>query len=682
MSGGFLKRHTDKNYPLKYNKYDLSGSFGVGWTTNTNKEFWFDLEDFDRIKDYCWNEDNNGYVTTRFKINNKNIRYKLHRLIMGVHDKMIEVDHIKHNLRDVRKQNLRIVDSTGNKRNRGLGKNNKSGVTGVNWYEPYQQWRVRIVVNKKDINLGYFDDFEQAVNVRKRAEEKYFGQYSYDNSMKGRNDMKNNTMALILADGYKHVHAEQFPKGLTKLVSYMTPRMSRLKSQDYMVLFELQSFLKTYLIDYFREYFFALNEDDVIEEYKRVLNVMLGEGNFDTEKIRRLHRLGYLPLKISALPEGTKVPMHVPCIAITNTHDDFAWVVQWIESLLSSEIWKPCVHANVGYSYRQIVDKYYNLTVDDTVPHSKAISDFGFRGMSCLQEAVKASAAWLTSFSGTATIPAIPYLERNYNCDNTIDHFATNAISTEHAVMASNFAVDGDEITMIKRLLTEIYPNASFSMVSDTYDLFNLIDNLLPQCRNEIMNHNGKILIRPDSGDIVEIAVATVEHLYKLFPGETNSKGYKTLDPHVGVVYGDGVTQNRAATIYQTLMDRGYAANCIIFGAGSFSFNCIEEDGKLFPLTRDTFSVAIKSTYGVVNGKEIFIFKDPKTDKSKGNGFKKSQRGLCYVYEEDGELKYKDEFIVSTIPESNLLQPVFKDGQMLKEYTLNEIRQRLHGGAF
>jgi nicotinamide phosphoribosyltransferase len=555
-------------------------------------------------------------------------------------------------------------------------------VTGVNWYEPYQKWRVRIVVNKKDINLGYFDDFNEAVLAREKAEEKYFKKYSYNNSMKEINGTMDNIMALILADGYKHVHAEQFPKGLTKLVSYMTPRMSRLKSQDYMILFGLQAFIKTYLVKYFREHFFALDEESVVNEYKRILNTMLGEGNFDTEKVRKLHRLGYLPLEISALPEGTKVNMHVPCISITNTHDDFAWVVQWIESLLSSEIWKPCVHANVGYSYRQIVNKYYNLTVDDIIPRSKAISDFGFRGMSCLQEAIKASSSWLTSFSGTATIPAIPYLEQNYNCDNAKEHFATNAISTEHAVMASNFAVDGDEITMIKRLLTEIYPDASFSMVSDTYDLFNLIDNLLPQCREEIMKHNGKILIRPDSGDIVEVAVATVEHLYALFPGETNSKGYKTLDPHVGVVYGDGVTQNRAEKIYQILMERGFASNCIVFGAGSFSFNCIEEDGKLMPITRDTFSVAIKGTYGVVNGREIFIFKDPKTDRSNGKGFKRSQKGLCYVYEEDGELKYKDEFVAATIPKNNLLQPVFKDGVLVREQSLQDVRNVLWKGEF
>lgn len=491
-----------------------------------------------------------------------------------------------------------------------------------------------------------------------------------------------NIMALICSDGYKHTHAEQFPVGTTKLVSYLTPRMSRLNTQDKMVLFGLQAFCKTYLIDYFDKNFFNLTEEEVVNEYKRVIDSMLGEGNYDIEKIRKLHRLGYLPLEISALPEGTKVNMHVPCIAITNTHDDFAWLVQWVESLMSSEIWKPCVHANVGYSYRKIVDKYYDLTVDDDIPHSNAISDFGFRGMSCMQEAIKASSAWLTSFSGTATIPAIPYIEYNYNCDNTKEPFAKNAISTEHAVMASNFAVDGDEITMIKRLLTEIYPNASFSMVSDTYDLFNLIDNLLPQCREEIMNHNGKLLIRPDSGDIVEVAVKTVEKLYTLFPNGVNSKGYKVLDPHIGCVYGDGVTQNRAEKIYSILMEKGYASNCIVFGAGSFSFNCIEEDGILKPITRDTFSVAIKSTYGVVNDKEIFIFKDPKTDKVKGNNFKKSQKGLCYVYEENGELKYKDEYTKNTIPNNNLLQTVFKDGVMLKEQTLSEIRDILHGGNF
>lgn len=230
--------------------------------------------------------------------------------------------------------------------------------------------------------------------------------------------------------------------------------------------------------------------------------------------------------------------------------------------------------------------------------------------------------------------------------------------------MAANFAVDGNEVIFIKRLLMEIYPNASFSMVSDTYDLFNLIDNLLPQCKDEIMNHNGKLLIRPDSGDIVDVAVKTVEHLYKLFPGPTNKFGYKTLDPHIGCVYGDGVTIEKAKAIYEILCKRGFAANCIFFGAGSFSFNAIEEGEKLQPLTRDTFSIAIKATYGVIDGKEIMIYKDPKTDRDTGHGFKKSQKGLCCVKRDAlGNLYCEDGYLIDDYPEEDQLTWIyFKNG--------------------
>lgn len=507
------------------------------------------------------------------------------------------------------------------------------------------------------------------------------------------------TLALLLSDGYKQVHAEQFPKNTTKLVSYMTPRKSRLSSQDTMVFFGLQAFCKTYLIDYFNKNFFYRELDEVMEEYTRTLDNILGKGNYDDNKIVQLWMLGYLPLEIKAVKEGTKVPMHVPCVEITNTDPNFAWVVQWVESLLSSELWKPCVHANVGVSYRKIVDKYYNLTVDNT-PHHKAMSDFGFRGMSCLQEAVKASAAWLLSFSGTATIPAIPYLEKMYNCDNSKELVGTNAISTEHSVMASNYSIDGDEITFIKRLLNEVYPNASFSMVSDTYDYWHLVKEILPLVKEDILNHNGKLLIRPDSGDIVDISIRTVECLWDIFGGSVNTKGYKVLDPHIGCVYGDGVTQERAERIYKALMDKGFASNNIVFGAGSFSFNCIEEDGVLNPYTRDTFSVAIKATYGIVDSKEIFIYKDPKTDRDTGEGFKKSQKGLCHVHYDfeagvaTGELSitFEDGLCRNSLENyaenhdgmvsENLLQTVFKNGRMIKEFSLHDIRKTLYGGDF
>ena len=498
--------------------------------------------------------------------------------------------------------------------------------------------------------------------------------------------MKNHeTISLLLSDGYKQTHAEQYPKGLTKLWSYFTPRRNRIPELDKMVFFGLQGFIKKYLIDHFNENFFSVPEDEMMEEYIRVVDSRFGAGNYNPEKVRDLHRLGYLPLEIRALPEGSVVNMGIPCIEITNTHPHFAWVVQWVESLLSSELWKPCVHATVGKIYREVVDEWYDKTVDNNVPHSKAISDFGFRGMSCLQEAEKASAAWLASFSGTATIPAVKYIEHYYNENNSENNFATNAISTEHSVMAADFAVTGDEREMVKRLLTEVYPNASFSMVSDTYDYWRMVTEIIPSLKDEILAHNGKLLIRPDSGDIIDISVKTVEALWDIFGGTFNTKGYKVLDPHIGVVYGDGVLPSISATIYKRLMLEGFAANNIYFGAGSFSFTCYKDSNNCFhPLTRDTYSVAGKSTACVVNGKYYPVFKDPKTDRESGFSFKKSQRGCCEVWNdpETGMFKFTDGINPMEREvlhgEDSAYMLYFKDGNMVQEQSLTEIRNRLH----
>lgn len=499
--------------------------------------------------------------------------------------------------------------------------------------------------------------------------------------------MKNHeTIALLLSDGYKMVHAEMFPKGTQKLYSYYTPRRNRIPELDKMVFFGLQGFIKKYLIDYFNDNFFKLDEEEVMQEYTRVVDTMLGKGNYGSEKVRKLHQLGYLPLEIRAVPEGSVVNMGIPCIEITNTHPDFAWVVQWVESLLSSELWKPSVHATVAKLYRDVVNEWYGKTVDDNVPRSCAISDFGFRGMSCLQEAEKASAAWLTSFGGTATIPSVKYIENYYNMRNDIDHFAKNAISSEHAVMCLNASVDGgDERKMIVRLLTEIYPHASFSMVSDSYDYWNLVDKILPTVYQEVMKHDGKLLIRPDSGDIIDVSVKTIEHLWDIFGGTVNSKGYKVLDPHIGCIYGDGVQIYNSKVIYKKLMERGFAANNIVFGAGSFSFTCYRDmNGIYHPFTRDTYSIAVKSTGGIVNGKFYPIFKDPKTDRESAFSFKKSQRGCCEVWNDPdtGMFKFTDGIDPTEREvlhgEDSAYILYFKDGKMVQEQSLTEIRNRLH----
>ena len=481
------------------------------------------------------------------------------------------------------------------------------------------------------------------------------------------------TMALLLSDTYKQCHDRMYPKGLKKLVSYWVPRKSMLEKQNKMVFFGLQAFVKNYLQDFFKENFFDLTKEDLLALYTSSMNVQIGEGNYDLEKVEKLHALGYLPLEIRALPEGTLVPMNVPCIELTNTHEDFAWLVQWIECILQVELWKPCCHATIGYMYREIADYWYGKTT--CLPSEMACADFGMRGMSCMEEATRCSASWLLSFNKTSTIPAIVYINKYYNADCKNNGLGIGAVSTEHSVMGANFAIDGDEVTFVKRLLNELYPNTSFSMVSDTYDYWNMINNILPQVKEDILNHNGKLLVRPDSGDIVEISVKTVERLWEIFGGSINEKGYKVLDPHIGIIYGDGCTLSNVDTIWRELEAKGFAANNIAYGVGAFCFTAIVEDGKMIVVTRDTFGIAMKATFGIIDDKKLMIYKDPKTDTSK---LKKSHKGCCKVYEENGELKCEDGFM--EMSQDSLLTTIFKDGKLVKEDTFMDIRERMYGG--
>ncbi len=485
---------------------------------------------------------------------------------------------------------------------------------------------------------------------------------------------------MLLIDFYKAVHAEMLPENMTRSVSYFTPRMSRVKMWPEVVHFGLQGFLKTYLIDYFNEEFFSRPFEEVIAGYRRIMDAALGAKAYRIEKIEKLHRLGYLPIEVVSLPEGARVPMQVPIFGITNTHPDFAWLPQSLESLISAESWHPMLAATVGATYRAIVDRYYALTCEDDLPRARALGAFDFRGEECTESAIKAGAGWCLSFLNTATVPTIPYLEECYCCDCTKEPVAFGSPSTEHSVMCSNYAVDGDEITLLRRLLTEIYPDTSFSAVLDSYDYWNIIDNVLPQLKPEILAHNGCMLMRGDSGDCVEVVTKTVFRLWEIFGGTVNSKGYKVLDPHVKAIYGDSITIQRCEQIYRILMEQGFACSNVALGVGSFSMQCVEEEGMLKPFTRDTFSSCIKATYCEIDGEPYPIFKNPKE-----GGFKKSQKGCCVVWrDENGAYSYKDGFTWAEACENteNQLVTVFRDGKLLREQSLAQVRSVLHNGTF
>ncbi|MGL5149333.1 MAG: nicotinate phosphoribosyltransferase [Clostridium sp.] len=483
---------------------------------------------------------------------------------------------------------------------------------------------------------------------------------------------------LLLTDFYKTIHHLCYAEGMTKLVSYWTPRMSRKEKMNKVVMFGLQPFLKKYLVEYFNDNFFNREKEDVINEYRRAISLTMGEIASDTAHIEKLYDLGYLPIQIKAINEGVRVNIKTPMIEITNTHPEFAWLVNYLETFMSCNIWQPMTSATIAYRYREIIEEYFDKTVCNGIIR-KACGDFSMRGFSSIESAEVSSSGHLTSFTGTATIPSILFLEKYYGCNIENEEVGLGTPSTEHSVMCS---YGKDEYFAYKRLITEVFPSGILSIVSDTYDYFNLLTEILPKLKSEIMGRDGKIVIRGDSGDPVKIICGdkdakegspeykgTVEILWEIFGGEVNSKGYKVLDSHIGTIYGDSITVERCESICMELEKKGFAVSNCVFGIGSYTYQYN---------TRDTFGFALKATHAVIDGEEKFIYKDPITDT--GN-FKKSQKGMCFVYKKDEDILYKDEL---TIEEQkamgdNLLELVYKDGEIIKEFTLKEIRERLHG---
>ena len=248
----------------------------------------------------------------------------------------------------------------------------------------------------------------------------------------------NNTPITLLADFYKLSHRKQYPEGTTKVYSTLTPRSNKYAPySDEIVWFGLQYFIKEYLIDRFNKDFFNKPKKDVVKEYERLVEYSLGKEYSDTKHIEELHDLGYLPIKISALPEGILVPMRVPVMTIENTHDKFFWLTNFLETILSTTIWLPTTSATLAYSYRKILNDYAIKTTGSLAGVEFQGHDFSMRGMSSEQSAAASGAGHLLSFKGTDTIPSILFLEKYYNANIEAELVGTSIPATEHSVMCS-----------------------------------------------------------------------------------------------------------------------------------------------------------------------------------------------------------------------------------------------------
>lgn len=484
---------------------------------------------------------------------------------------------------------------------------------------------------------------------------------------------------LLLTDGYKTGHHQQYPKGTTLVYSNFTPRSNRYapKGCDNVVSFGQQMIMKQ-IHEAFQNEFFSKPKDVVCGEMKRELSMYLGT-EYDVTHFEKLHDLGYLPIAVKGIEEGTLVPIKVPVLTIYNTLPDFYWVTNYLETIISNLLWKPMTSATIAHTYRKVLTKWQEKTdaekgwFVDWQGH-----DFSMRGMDSVEATIASGLGHLTSFSGTDSLPAI-YGARKFYGEKEFVGGSVNA--TEHSVMCAGSK--DDEVGTFRRLL-ETYPTGILSVVSDTWDLWKVCTEHVVTLKEEILSRDGKLVIRPDSGDPIHILCGysgkdgdeyvdpttpegkgVVELLWDVFGGTTNEQGYKVLDSHIGAIYGDSITIDRADEICRRLEAKGFASTNVVLGIGSFTYQYN---------TRDTFGFAMKATYVEIDGEGREIFKDPITD----DGTKKSATGLLWVRDIDGNgtLALYDK-VEWSIEVSGELKTIYKDGEFYNETTLTEIKNRL-----
>jgi nicotinamide phosphoribosyltransferase len=492
--------------------------------------------------------------------------------------------------------------------------------------------------------------------------------------------MSRNFNPILCTDAYKVGHAEQYPEGTQDVISNLTARGSRIPDIDHTVFFGLQSWIMQFLINDFNEGFFRKDQDSVIREYERRVTNLLGpDNNVGIQKIRDLHDLGYLPITIKALPEGTRVPLRVPMMTIGLTEPDerFSWVVNFLETSLSNAIWMPITSATKADMFRKMLDGHAMNTVGNDDGCSFQMHDFSCRGMSSMEAAAMSGAGHLLSSWGTDTLAAIEVLEDDY-LGSECPIVGVSVAATEHSVVCAGGALN--EFDTYDRLL-DTYPTGIVSLVSDTWDLWKVVTEILPALKDKIEARDGKTVIRPDSGSPKLIIcgdpdapegspenLGLIRLLFETFGGTVSEKGYKLLSDKIGAIYGEAISRDLADDILTTLAEMGFASTNIVFGIGSFEYQYN---------TRDTFMMAVKATSVTINGVEQAIFKAPKTDKG---GMKNSAKGrVCVVRDPDGNLILRDGVTKETEDAYSLLKPVFINGELVHENlnTLADMRARL-----
>jgi len=465
---------------------------------------------------------------------------------------------------------------------------------------------------------------------------------------------------LLATDVYKLGHMAQYCPGTSKVYSYLIARSD--KTFDKTVFFGLQYYLKEYLS--------VKLTPEMGKEFIRYHRMILGDPSEAVQKqIMDLCDLGYFPLSIKAVPEGTVMPVRNVLMTMTNTHPDFYWVVGFTESLIL-KIWYSITVASCCYKYRQLVDFAFKETASEDLMFLRdfTVHDFGYRGDTSEESAAISGAAHLISFKGSDTVPALPFLEKYYHADSS-KLIMASVPASEHSVMCS-FGRE-NELAAFENML-RLYPSGIVSIVSDTFDVYKVLTEFAAKLKEQILARDGKVVFRPDSGNPEYIICGdpnaeegsnewkgAIRLLDEMFGSTINEKGYKQINPKVGLIYGDGMYYDRYKRTLERLKEMGYAASNLVIGVG----------GILRNHSRDVMGFAIKATHVVVNGEDRDIEKDPVTDHGK-----KSHKGLLNLFCDDFSNYTTTDQCTIEQEKLGLLRTVFLNGELIDETNFESIR--------
>lgn len=455
---------------------------------------------------------------------------------------------------------------------------------------------------------------------------------------------------IIDTDSYKSSHWLQYPPKTELVHSYLESRGSE-RDWEHTVFFGLQYVLKRYFLEKFTQ--------EMVEQAREVITAHGLPFNYQGWSSLIKKHGGKMPLRVRAVPEGSVVPLRNVMLTVENTDAEFYWLTSWFETQLM-RIWYPCTVATQSWHIKRDVYKFLQETADDADAEiAFKVHDFGSRGVSSQETAAIGGAAHLVNFMGTDTMSALLIHREFYN--SQMAGFSIPA--AEHSTITSWGREN--EVEAYRNMLKQFAkPNSLVAVVSDSWNIYEAVEKIWgEQLKQEVIDSGATVVIRPDSGEPIEVVSRVAHILGEKFGTTTNSKGFKVLK-NVRIIQGDGVNEQSIHAILERLKSEGFSASNIAFGIGG---------ALLQKIDRDTLKFAYKCSAIVADRKLIEVYKQPITDSGKN-----SKKGrLDLIKNENGEYKtVKLDSADQRKAENSQMRTIFENGEMLVDDNLDDIRNR------